>query len=194
MAMKYLLRLFLILITVLHADKQFNAFSQHHDTIAVKQIGATDTLKKSIPREEHVKIGNAHIRIKYYSPAVRGRIIWGGLVPYNEVWVTGAHSATSFEISRNFVINNKEIPAGKYAIFTIPGKEKWTVILNKNWDQHLTDEYSEKEDLIRIDVVPQNLTDIQERLNYTIVSENSDSAIVSIGWEKIKVALQFYIK
>lgn len=192
--MKYLLRLFLILIIVIHAGKQYNAFSQHHDTLAVKQISATDTLKKSIPREEHVKIGNAHIRINYYSPAVRGRIIWGGLVPYEEVWVTGAHNATSFEISRNFVINDKEIPAGKYAIFTIPGKEKWTIILNKNWDQHLTDEYAEKEDLIRIDVIPQYLSDIQERLNYTIISENSDSAIVSIRWEKVKVALQFHIK
>ena len=192
--MKYLLRLFLILITVIHADEQYNAFSQHHDTTIVKQMGATDTLKKSIPKEEHVKIGNAHIRIKYYSPAVRGRIIWGGLVPYEEVWVTGAHNATSFEISRNFVIKNKEIPAGKYAIFTIPGKEKWTIILNKNWDQHLTDEYDEKEDLIRIDVIPQYSSDIQERLNYSIVSENSDSATVSISWEKIKVVLPFHIK
>ena len=59
---------------------------------------------------------------------------------------------------------------------------------------NLTDEYSEKEDLIRVDVIPQHLSDLQERLNYSIVSESSDSAIVSFGWEKIKVALQFQIK
>ncbi|MBC8923868.1 DUF2911 domain-containing protein, partial [Escherichia coli] len=77
----------------------------------------------------------------YHSPGVRKRIIWGGLVPYDEVWVTGAHDATTVEMPKAFVVNGKTIPAGKYAIFTIPGKNAWTVIINKQWQQHLATEY-----------------------------------------------------
>ena len=192
--MNSVLRFILILMTMMHTGIQHRAFSQHHDSTLTKQVAAVDSLKKSIPKEEHVKIGNAHIRINYNSPAVRGRIIWGGLVPYGEVWVTGAHKATSIDITRSIKIKNKEIPAGKYAIFTIPGKEKWTIIINKNWDQHLTDEYNEEEDLIRIDVIPQYLSNIEERLKYSIVAENGDAAIMSISWEKVKVTLQFDIE
>ncbi|MFX7732024.1 DUF2911 domain-containing protein, partial [Acinetobacter baumannii] len=72
----------------------------------------------------------------------------------DEVWVTGAHEATTFEIGKSFIVGGKEIPAGKYAIFTIPGKNEWTVIINKQWKQHLATEYDEKEDVVRIKVKP----------------------------------------
>src|SRR5687768_1961293 len=104
---------------------------------------STDTSKKSIPSETKKRIGNTDITIKYHAPAVRGRVIWGGLVPFNDVWVTGAHSATTIEVGKPFQISGKLIPAGKYALFTIPGTEEWVVIINKNWDQHLADDYSQ---------------------------------------------------
>ena len=137
--------------------------------------------------EEHAQIGATHITILYTAPAVRDRIIWGGLVPYNEVWVTGAHRATSFEIDRAVSINGKKIPAGKYAIFTIPGKEKWIFILNKKWDQHLADEYNQGEDVLRVEVTPRALTQTEERLNYTITELSENEAMLSISWEKVKV-------
>lgn len=147
-----------------------------------------DTLnKKSIPQEEHAQIGDTHITILYTAPAVRSRVIWGGLVTYGEVWVTGAHHATSIEVDRDFTINSKKIPAGKYAIFTIPGKEKWTFILNKNWKQHLADDYTETEDVLRIEVTPRALLSVQERLNYSIIELSETEAILSISWEKIKI-------
>ena len=132
--------------------------------------------------------------IKYHAPAVRGRMIWGGLVPYGEVWVTGAHSATSWEFDKDIVINDKTIPAGKYAIFTIPNKEKWTVIINKKWEQHLADKYDAKDDVVRMEVAPQVVTANQERLSYAITSESNKSGQLSIGWEKIKVTVPFQIK
>ena len=76
-----------------------------------------DTLKKSIPKEVHAQLGKAHVMIKYHDPDVRGRMIWGGLVTYDEVWVTGAHRSTSLEVDRTFIVDKKEIPAGKYALF-----------------------------------------------------------------------------
>lgn len=145
-----------------------------------------DTFKKSIPCIAKGKIGTANTEIKYYSPAVKNRIIWGGLVPYDNVWVTGAHSATCLSSDKDFTIGGKKIAAGKYALFTIPGKEEWIVILNKNYQQHLTDDYNSKDDLIRITVKPIVTETSLERLQYFI--ENNK---IVIAWEKIKIELPF---
>lgn len=146
-----------------------------------------DTSKKSIPSEVSKRISNTDVTIKYHAPGVRGRVIWGGLVPYDEVWVTGAHSATTMDVGSDFQIGDKLIKAGKYAIFTIPGKEEWTVIINSNWDQHLADEYSDKEDLVRIRVKPQAISEITERLKYEIDQTGERTANITISWEKLRV-------
>lgn len=99
-----------------------------------------DTNKKSIKSMAFAIVNGDSIKINYHSPGVRNRIIWGGLVPYNEVWVTGAHDATTIEFYKTIVVEGKGIPAGKYAFFTIPGKKEWTLIINKNWKQHLATE------------------------------------------------------
>ncbi|NOS93188.1 MAG: DUF2911 domain-containing protein [Cyclobacteriaceae bacterium] len=178
-------------VTILFAFISFAAFGQHDHARATV---AQDTIKKSIPKEVHAQIGEAHMMIHYHAPAVRGRVIWGGLIPYGDVWVTGAHSATNWEFNKDMVIGNKTIPAGKYAIFTIPGKEKWTVIINKNWEQHLTDEYDKIDDLVRVEVMPKNLTVTQERLSYEISKESDNKGLLSISWEKIKLTIPFEIK
>jgi hypothetical protein len=124
---------------------------------------------------------------------VRGRTIWGGLVPYDEVWVTGAHKATTLEIGKPFRVAGKDIPAGKYALFTIPGKETWTIIINSNWDQHLADEYSEKEDIVRLNVKPELLDNVTERLKYEIDQKGERLADIIICWEKVRVVLPLEI-
>lgn len=183
-----------LLIAFTWACQSQNKSAQHnHDTQSTAAV-QQDTLKKSVPKEEHAQVGAAHLMIKYHAPAVRGRTIWGGLVPYGDVWVTGAHSATSFEIDKDFVVGEKKIAAGKYALFTIPGKDKWTIILSKNWDQHLTDEYDQKDDVVRVDVVPEILENIQERLKYTITGQDETSAVLSIRWEKIRVSIPVTVK
>jgi hypothetical protein len=139
-------------------------------------------------------MGDASIKILYYSPAVRGRIIWGGLVPRDRVWVTGAHSATSIEFSRDLVIDGKTVAAGKYAFFTIPTKKDWTIVINKNWRQHLTDQYDEKQDVIRITVAPEMEDRNQERLRYVIEKESDSEGEVVMYWEKIEISLPFRVK
>jgi hypothetical protein len=167
--------------------------SEHrHDTSAVTT--QPDTIKKSIPKEEHAMIGSTHITIRYHAPAVRGRTIWGGLVPHDEVWVTGAHNATSIEVNNTIIVDGKEIPAGKYALFTIPGKEKWVIIVNKNWEQHLADEYNPADDVLRAEVLPEQLQNIQERLHYSIIRDGDSTASLTISWEKIRVSLPLHIK
>lgn len=152
-----------------------------------------DTIKKSIPKEVKAQIGEAHIIINYHAPAVRGRVIWGGLIPYGEVWVTGAHSATNLEFNKDIIIDGKTITAGKYAYFTIPGKDNWTVIINRNWDQHLADEYDANDDIIRVSVQPIS-GNHQERLSYAITSKDNKAGQLTLAWEKVRVVLPFHIK
>lgn len=159
-----------------------------HESHDSSTTASKDTSKKSIPSETKKWIGNTNIKINYHSPAVRGRTIWGGLVAYDVVWVTGAHKATTLEIGKNFIVGGKTIPAGKYALFTIPGKEEWTVIINKNWNQHLADDYSEKDDVVRIKVVPQTTKELTERLKYEIDQKGERIANIIISWEKVRVS------
>ncbi|MFN4315338.1 MAG: DUF2911 domain-containing protein [Chitinophagaceae bacterium] len=152
-----------------------------------------DTSKKSIKSMAVGIIGNDSVKISYHSPGVRKRVIWGGLVPYDEVWVTGAHDATTIEIAKPFIINGKEIPAGKYAVFTIPGKKEWTVIINSKWKQHLASEYDEKEDIVRIKVKPLKHQHT-ERLQYFVEGKKGKEGKIAVAWEKIKIEFPITIK
>lgn len=149
----------------------------------------SDTAKGSPLRMAMANLGSTHIHIEYNSPAVRKRIIWGGLVAFDQVWVTGAHNATSISFSKDVKIADKTILKGKYAFFTIPSQTEWTLILNKNWDQHLTDEYSEKEDVLRWKVKP-TPAEHTERLSYQIISKDQNHASIEMTWEKIKISFK----
>jgi hypothetical protein len=162
--------------------------------VVIQQQSEPDTLKRSTKAQAIGQIGDASIKILYYSPAVRGRIIWGGLVPFDRVWVTGAHSATSIEFSRDLVIDGKTIAAGKYAFFTIPTKKDWTIVINRNWRQHLTDQYDEKQDVLRVRVTPEMEDTNQERLRYVIEKESDSEGEIVIYWEKLEISLPFKIK
>jgi hypothetical protein len=187
--MKYPLVLLIFFSLVFTACQKKENNAHDHSSAEAKTEAPVDTVKKSIPKEEHGQIAGTHLMIKYHAPAVRGRTIWGGLVPYGEVWVTGAHSATSLELDKEVTINGTKVPAGKYAFFTIPGEEKWTLIVNKNWDQHLADDYDAKEDIVRLDVTPETLTSVQERLRYSIIDKGNSEALIDVSWEKVKVSL-----
>jgi Protein of unknown function (DUF2911) len=161
--------------------------------VIIQKQSEPDTLKGSLEAKATGKVGEAEIKIHYHSPAVRGRIIWGGLVPYDKVWVTGAHSATSVEFSKDVIIGSTTVAAGKYALFTIPGKDEWTIIINKNWEQHLTDDYDEKLDVVRVKVKPEMEESNQERLRYEFEEKNGKGEIV-VYWEKLEVSLEFKVK
>ncbi len=151
-----------------------------------------DTSKKSIKSMAFAVVNGDSIKINYHSPGVRKRIIWGGLVPYDEVWVTGAHDATTLDMPQAFVVIGKEIPAGKYAFFSIPGKKEWTLIINKNWKQHLATEYDEKDDVVRIKVKPKK-NNYTERLQYFIEPANGNSVNIAMAWEQIKIEFELKI-
>ncbi len=152
-----------------------------------------DTSKRSIKSAVVGVIGRDSVKINYHSPGVRGRVIWGGLVPYDEVWVTGAHDATTFEISKPLVIGGKVVAAGKYAIFTVPGRNEWTVIINSKWNQHLATEYDEKEDIVRLKVKPIRHA-ATERLQYFVEPGKDGSGKIAMVWEKIRIEFPVTLK
>ncbi len=114
----YILALGLLIVSCQNKKGENGGHEHHQPEKAPTE--QSDNSKKSIPQEAHGNVGDTHITIKYHSPAVRERVIWGGLVPYGEVWVTGAHSATNIEFSKAIQVEETTIPKGKYAFFTIP--------------------------------------------------------------------------
>lgn len=135
-------------------------------------------------------VGGNHIHIDYSSPSVRGRQVFGGLVAMNEVWVTGAHKATSIQIDKPVTINGKRIEVGKYGLFTIPGENEWTVILNQVWDMHLADDYDPSKDVIRFTVKPENLSETVESLTFEVQEKDSKTTGISLAWDKIKISFE----
>jgi hypothetical protein len=102
--------------------------------------------------------------------------------------------ATSVEFDKDLTIGNTEVPAGKYALFTVPGREEWTVIINKNWEQHLTDDYDQKEDVLRLEIKPTDLQHHQERLKYAINELSETEGTINISWDKLMIALPLRVK
>ncbi|MER3320056.1 MAG: DUF2911 domain-containing protein [Allomuricauda sp.] len=139
-------------------------------------------------------IGNVHIHIDYSSPGVRDRMIFGGLLAYDQVWQAGAHMATWIETDTDIEIDGKELKAGKYGFFTIPSKEEWTIILNSNWNQHGKDEYDEKDDVIRFKITPIIADSLKEHLEYNIKKISDTEGEITLAWEKVKVVIPFKVK
>jgi hypothetical protein len=130
--------------------------------------------------------GLTDVTILYCRPSVRGRAIWGGLVPYDQVWRTGANEATTITFADDVTIEGTKLPAGTYGLFTIPGKDEWTVIFNKGAKQWGAYEYKQADDVLRIKVKPQ-ATEFHELLTFAFPVVTTESATVAIVWEKLAV-------
>ncbi|MEX1202957.1 MAG: DUF2911 domain-containing protein [Ferruginibacter sp.] len=156
-------------------------------------IVAKDTMKKSVQRVTQNNIEGTNIRIQYYAPGVRGRQIWGGLIPFDQVWSAGAHSATQVTFSTDVKVAQTTIPAGDFAFFAIPGKEEWTLILNKNYQQHLADDYNDSLDVVSIKVKPTALEDTVQRLTYIVKLNGEGTGSINLYWEKLQLSMPFAI-
>ncbi len=189
--------LFVLIVTVLSCKNEAKQSekSEHKSHTTTSQKDDTPKKKVLSPHTETMAmIGDAHIHIDYSSPGVRGRIIFGGLVGYDQVWQAGAHMATWIETNKDLIIAGKMLPAGKYGFFTIPSKEDWTIMINKNWEQHGKDEYNEADDVIRFNVTPNISEDITEHLEYKVNKLNNSEGTISLAWEKVTISFPFKIK
>jgi len=139
--------------------------------------------KLASPRETATgKIGKANVSVNYGSPSVKGRKIWGDLVPYNEVWRTGANEATVFKTDKDLYVEGKTLKAGEYSFFAIPTEGSWTIIFNKTVKQWGAYDYKEKDDVLRVTVKPVKSATMHERLIYTV---NANGIVLQ--WENLEV-------
>ncbi len=128
------------------------------------------------------RVGKATISINYGSPSVKGRVIWGDLVPYGKVWRAGANEATTFTTDHLIKVEGKDLPAGTYGFFVIPGEKEWTIIFNKTPKQWGAYEYKDKDDALRVTVKPAKSASMNERLIYKITTGG-----IVLAWENLEV-------
>ena len=132
-------------------------------------------------------VNGATITIDYSSPGVKGRKIWGDLVPYDKVWRAGANEATLFTTSKDILVEGKKLPAGKYSLYAIPGEKDWVIIFNSKtgqWgvkdDESTTEEPAS--DVLRVTVKPEKSSAFNERMKFVI-----DGKGFALEWENLRV-------
>ena len=132
------------------------------------------------------RIGITDITINYHRPLVNKRKVWGGLVPYGQVWRAGANENTTITFTDSVTIEGKPLLKGAYGLHMIPGENEWIVIFSKNSTSWGSFTYSEAEDALRVSVKPQT-TDFHEALIYDFDDVGPDSSLVTLRWEKVAV-------
>ena len=137
------------------------------------------------------KVGVADLEVSYNRPSARGRTVFGGLVPYDAIWRTGADTATRLKLSTPAKLNGTAIPAGTYELFTIPGKAEWTVILQaaKERPQWGSYAYDQKNDTARFTAKPVALAAPVESLTFEVSDLTAGSATLALAWEKTRVPI-----
>ena len=153
---------------------------------ATAAFGQVRTPRPSPKSSLMQSVGLTDITINYNRPGVKGRPIWGALVPYDKVWRTGANEATTIQFSDDVWINGQKLAKGLYSLHTIPSAGDWTVIFNSVAEQWGSYSYDEKKDTLRVKVTPQP-AEHREWLTFEIPEMTTDTAKVVLRWEKIAV-------
>ncbi len=145
----------------------------------------TATIKQSVALSE--------ITIEYSRPSVKERVIYGELVPFGKVWRTGANASTKITFGEDVKIEDNLVPAGTYALYTIPDKDVWTIILNKNLTLWGSDGYKQEEDLIRFKAKSWPIANKVETMTFNIADITPTSAIIELDWEQTRVTFNILV-
>lgn len=137
---------------------------------------------KSPKKEATGKVGETTVTVNYSAPSVKGRVVWGELVPFDKVWRAGANQNTTITLDKDAMVSGKSVPAGTYGLFVIPtdGSE-WTVILSKKNDAWGSNGYDEANDLVRFNVKSKMVNDNEELMTFSVNKKG-----VSFAWEKAR--------
>lgn len=135
------------------------------------------------------RVGLTDIEVAYSRPGMKGRQIFGSLVPFGTVWRTGANAATKITFSTPVKLNGAEVPAGSYALYTIPGEDEWTIILNKGVGKSGT-QYDEKEDVVRFKATPAQLAEQVESFLIQFDQIRDESAVLYLIWDHTLVPIK----
>lgn len=149
---------------------------------------APELPQPSPPARVEQRVGLTDFSVAYSSPAVKGRTIWGQLVPFDELWRTGANAATRLEANRDFTFGGTRVPSGAYALYTIPGKTGWTVLLNTNAKASGTTGYDAKNDVARVTVQAETAPP-RERLAFLFSDTTDTSTRLDLEWAGLRVSV-----
>jgi hypothetical protein len=156
-------------------------FAQDPD-LQLPKLSPAATLKQTV--------GLTNIDLVYSRPGVKGREIFGKMIPFGSVWRTGANASTKISFSTAVKLNGTEIPAGAYALYTIPGEREWTIIVYKDTSLWGAYNYDQKNDLARIPATPVKLAEPVETFTIDINDIRTESATLNLIWERTKVPVK----
>lgn len=160
---------------------------------ALAQERANDEARPSPNATVSQTIGTTVVTVGYSRPSVNGRDVFGGLVPYGEVWRTGANEATTISFSDDVMVEGEMLPAGTYALFTLPTEDSWTIIFNKTAQQWGAFRYDEAQDALRVTVEPMTDAPMQEQFEVRFTDVSADSATMILHWDTVGVPVQIGI-
>lgn len=144
--------------------------------------------RPSPPATATANISGTEVSVNYNQPAKKGREIFGKLVPYGEVWRTGANEATEVSFSKDVTIAGKALKAGKYTLFTIPNKDKWTIIFNSKLGQWGSYAYKAADDVLRVDVSATQGSSTVEQFTISLEASGK-TGTMTLAWDMTKVAV-----
>lgn len=153
----------------------------HAQTLKTPQPSTTQFIKQDL--------GIGSIELSYSRPGMKGRKIFGDLVPFDKVWRTGANSATTLTFSDSVTIGGVQIAPGKYGLLSIPGKEQWTLIISKQTDVTSPAAYKQESDVVRVNAKPSLLKDPMETFTMQFANVKSTSTDLQIMWDYMVVSL-----
>ena len=159
-------------------------------------VAAPASAQLVLPRPSHgakvsATVGVTEVSVDYSAPGVKGRKVFGELLPFGKVWRAGANQATKITFSTDVSLGGKKVPAGSYSIFMIPTPTAWTVILNQ--DTNASEQtYKTESDLLRVQAMPQAIP-ARERLAYEILDATDGGATLALEWDKVRVAVPFTV-
>ncbi len=133
--------------------------------------------------------GLSSVELSYSRPGMKGRKIYGDLVPFGKVWRTGANNATTITFGEDVMIGGTKVPAGKYGLLTMPDKKEWTVIISKQLDVTSPAAYKQDMDVVRVMVAPMTMKDEMETFTMQFADIKANSCALHIMWDKTAVAL-----
>lgn len=155
-------------------------------SLAVPSFAQLETPRASPQASLQQKVGVSDITINFSRPGVKGRAIWGELVPWDRMWRTGANEATTIEFSHDVRIEGEPVPAGKYALYTIPRTDRWTLVLNSRWNVAGTMNYDQQLDVLRVDLTPRT-GEHREWLTFSVPDLSADAATIELAWKETRV-------
>jgi hypothetical protein len=166
-------------------------------TLLAVRFAKADAAGKSIgalsPRDTVEEfVSSTNVLVDYSRPSKRGRVIFGGIVPWDQVWRTGANAATQLELSAPIIVNGTEVPKGKYTLWSIPSKKGWQLIINKQTGQWGTN-YDPKQDLLRVPLVVESIPVPIETFTVAVLDKGKGNGAISFAWDRVRATLPFRV-